>query len=83
MIIGNYFASPTFRDAYSRNLDATLRAAYGSLGRQAVTPYDAWQRQDDWANIIYSYTHQPGAAAKVYTDDKSSAAFDRPANLIH
>lgn len=77
-VVGNYWASPTFTDAYSRNLDHTLRAAFPYLSRQVIGTYDVWKENASWRNIIYSYVQRPAGAPRIYTDIKNQAAFDRP-----
>lgn len=83
VIVGNYFASPTFSDPFSKHLDNTLRTVFPHLNRQVVTPYNVWKQQDDWTNIVYSYVHHTKSSPNIYTDDKSTAPFDRPVNLGH
>jgi predicted membrane-bound spermidine synthase len=83
IMIGNYFASPTFADSYSRNLDYTLRSVFPTLNRQIVKSFDAWKRDDDWTNIVYSYVHHPDENPVIYTDDKNTALFDKPVTLHH
>lgn len=83
MMAVNIFASPAFSDAYSRNLDTTLRAVFPALNRQAVLPFNAWAKENDLSNIIYSYFNHPDAKYQTYTDNKNSSALDRPANLRH
>lgn len=83
IMTANVFASPSFSDAYSRNLDTTLRSVFPALNRQAVLPFNGWDNENDLSNIVYSYMNHPDADYHAYTDDKNSSALDRPANLIH
>lgn len=81
-VVGNYFVSPTFADAYSIRLDNTLRAVFPNINRQVINDYDAWNRENDWGNIIYSYIDTSGVVPEkdstVYTDDKNTSMFDKP-----
>lgn len=80
---GNFFASPTFSDAYSRALDNTMHSVFPNLNRQVVQDFNAWQSNNDWRNIIYSYFNRADAAKTIYTDDKNRSFLDRPADMIH
>lgn len=84
IVLGNYFASPSFSDLYSLRLDNTLRAVFPSINRQVITEYDPWSRNGDWTNIVYSYIDNPGVSdtdAGIYTDDKNPSMFDKPVIL--
>ncbi len=83
IMLGNYFASPTFSDPYSRNLDYTLHSVFPAMNRQIVRNFNAWKRDDDWTNIVYSYVHHADEKPGIYTDDKNTAIFDKPATLHH
>lgn len=83
VVVGNFTASANFSDAYSRNLDATLRAVFPALNRQIIKNFDAWKRENDWNNIIYSYVHHDAGDAVVYTDDKNTIVYDKPAIMPH
>lgn len=83
VMVGNYWASPVFADQYSRNLDHTLRAAFPALNRQVIDTYNAWKRENDWRNIIYSYIHYPDAERNLYTDVKNTIVFDKPVEIGH
>lgn len=83
VVVGNFTASANFSDAYSRNLDATLRAVFPALSRQIIKNFDAWKRENDWNNIIYSYVDHGTGDAAVYTDDKNTIFYDKPAVMPH
>jgi len=78
VIAGNYFASASFSDTYSKKLDNTLRSVYPYINRQIIRDYDPWDRTDDWRNIIYSYTDNGTAQNGIYTDNKNTSLFDKP-----
>lgn len=82
IVAANYWASPTFSDAYSRNLDHTLRAVFPTLNRQVIDTYNAWNRKGNWKNIIYSYIDNPDSGA-LYTDDKNTIMYDKPVDKPH
>lgn len=82
VMVGNYFASPSFGDPYSIKLDNTLRAVFPNLNRQAVKPMNIWERSNDWANIVYSAVNYSSASSAVYSDDKNSSIYDKPAVLL-
>jgi predicted membrane-bound spermidine synthase len=78
IVSANFWASPAFADEYSRNLDYTLRSVYPALNRQTLRPYDAWKRQDDWDNIVYTYVHYPDYTPALYSDMKNKSIYDKP-----
>lgn len=78
VMVANYWASPTFADDYSYNLDYTLRSVFPALNRQVINDYNVWQREGDWANVIYSAIKRNGPPPHLYTDDKNSIVFDKP-----
>lgn len=83
MMAGNYFVSATFSDPFSINLDNTMRAVFPRLNRQVVNPYNAWDRDAAWTNIIYSAVNGDGAPGGIYTDDKNTSLFEKPVLLRH
>lgn len=85
IVVGNFWASPTFTDTYSRALDKTLRAVFPMVNRQIINPYDAWKGENNWRNVIYSYVDVPNVEDDValYTDNKNTIMFDKPATLPH
>ncbi len=80
-VVGNYFASPTFADLYSVNLDNTLRSVFPHINRQIIRDYDPWSRERDWTNIIYSYINTAPISSDIYTDDKNASMFEKPVVL--
>ncbi|MDD9899879.1 MAG: fused MFS/spermidine synthase [Alphaproteobacteria bacterium] len=77
VMVANYWASPTFSDTYSRNLDFTLRSVFPLLNRQVIDIFDVWKREKDWHNIIYSYVHHT-EPLHAYTDMKNTIIYDKP-----
>lgn len=82
VMVANYWASPAFSDAYSRNLDYTLRYVFPALNREIIGGYDIWRRDNDWKNIIYSFVNVPYESQAVYTDDRNTIIFDKPINAL-
>lgn len=80
VVVGNYFGSPTFSDAYSRNLDATLRSVFPYMNRHTIQTFNGWKRDDNWANIAYSYI-DVNDDGHIYTDNKNTSVYDRPSKL--
>ena len=76
----SYFGSPTFSDAYSRNLDATLRSVFPYMNRHTIQTFNGWKRDDNWANIAYSYI-DVNDDGHIYTDNKNTSVYDRPSKL--
>jgi len=79
IVVGNYFASATFSDYYSLKLDNTLHAVFPAVNRQIIQPYDSWDRENDWVNIVYSYIDSGLATDGIYTDNKNTSMFEKPA----
>ncbi|MBI4030409.1 MAG: fused MFS/spermidine synthase [Proteobacteria bacterium] len=78
IVAGNYFASATFSDYYSLKLDNTLRTVFPAINRQIIQPYDSWDRENDWINIIYSYVDTGIITDGIYTDNKNTSMFEKP-----
>lgn len=83
VLVANYWASPTFADAYSRHLDSTLRAAFPQMNRQVVDTYNAWEKENDWKNVIYSYVNNPSEKTVLYTDNQNTSMYDKPYSMPH
>ncbi len=81
VVMGNFIISPNFANAYSRNIDNTLRAAFPNISRYAIGGrYEPWNTSPRLSeNIVYIYTHH-GAQDKdgVYTDNKNRVFYDKP-----
>lgn len=82
VMVGNYFASPSFGDSYSIKLDNTLRSVFPNLNRQAVKPMNIWERSHDWSNIVYSAVNYSSVSTAIYSDDKNSSIYDKPTVLL-
>ena len=83
VMVANYWASANFTDAYSQNLDHTMRSIFPTLNRQIIKNFNVWKRENDWSNIIYSYVRHKDSSAVIYTDDKNRILYDKPATLPH
>lgn len=79
-MVGNNFGSPTFKDPYSRHLDATLRSVFPYLNRAPIRNFNAWARGHDWSNIAYSYIDTSDEIV-IYTDNENRSFYDKPAKL--
>lgn len=82
VVAANYIASPAFSDPFSIRLDNSFRAVFPNLNRQTVQNFNMFNRQNDWANIVYSAVRNDHAPTDLYTDDRNRAAFDKPARII-
>lgn len=66
----NILASPTFSNAFSVNLDNTLKAVFPNINRDVVGYYNGWEKRNI-ANVIYSYYNRKyDEDAVIYIDDK-------------
>lgn len=83
IVVGNYWGSNKFNDAFSRNLDSTMRAVFPYVNRQTVTPYNGWDREEEVGNVIYTYFHNPEETEPIYiySDTKSKVMYDKPSRL--
>jgi len=78
VIIGNFIVSPTFEDAFSRNLDSTLRSAFPNITRQTLEDYSVWgDNPVDMLNVVYTYKHHNTGAPTIYTDNKNRVFYDK------
>ena len=79
VVISNFIVSPTFNDAFSRNLDNTLRSVFPNLTRQVIEDYTVWEKHEKLSsNVIYSYRHHIDQKADIYTDNKNRIFYDKP-----
>lgn len=76
VMVGNFFASPSYSDVYSRHLDNTLRSVFPYLNRQMMAEQSGWPGRRT-ANIIYSAINQPDGETGLYTDDKNPSFMDK------
>lgn len=83
-MVANSFGSPTFSDPFSRNLYSTMQSVFPYLNRAMVEDFNGEDRSGAWQNVMFSYIYHKEAEANgtvIYTDDKNSAMYDRPAKL--
>lgn len=66
----NIIANPTFKDAYSKRIDNTIRSAFGSCIASPVA------FQDRYTNIIYICSKQDKKDNIVYVDNLNNSTFD-------
>lgn len=74
IVVMNILTSPNFSDAFSVNLDKTIRSVFkDNLSRQVMGDFNAWSHQR--ANVIYAYydCSEPG---RIYTADKNAVFYD-------
>lgn len=74
IVVMNILTSPNFSDAFSVNLDKTIRSVFkDNLSRQVMGDFNAWSHQR--ANVIYAYydRSEPG---RIYTADKNAVFYD-------
>ena len=60
LLIANVIMSPNFNNAFTRNIDNTLRSAYPHISRHVIDEkYNLWSSSKTrMANIAYIYRHQ-------------------------
>ncbi len=76
----NMVASPSFTNAFSRHIDATLRSVFPYISRHIVgQDYKLWEESPDvLANVIYLYRRRPGEKPPhLYTDNKNTVFLDK------
>ncbi len=81
LVIANFGISPSFRSAFSRNLDNTFRVVFPHVSRIAINEkYLLWEEEPDFlANVIYIYRENKDEnATEIYTDDKNRSFYDKP-----
>lgn len=78
----NFIASANFSDAFSRNLDQTLRSVYPYVSRQIISEFNNIDFDKDLANLIYMYhNYQPGQERPtLYTDIRNTMFWDLPSS---
>ena len=78
VMVGNYMLAPNFSDEFTVNLDNTMRSVFKNINRQVMAPYNGWDDESQWVNVIYSYNHNVESSNGIYTDDLNSSHFDKP-----
>ena len=81
VMAGNFITSPNFANAFSRNIDATMRSVFPSMTRVVIKHGNkVWNTDPNIAaNIVYLYTHHEDAdAPSIYTDNKNRVFYDKP-----
>ncbi len=77
----NIVASPNFLDAYSRNIDNTIRSVYPHVSRIVIRGnYDLWSTDPtSLVNAVYLYRKEEKESARnIYTDNLNRSFIDRP-----
>lgn len=77
VLIMNFIGSPTFNNAFSINLDNTLRTVFPLITRHIVQAYNGWLTHNvNSANILYIF-HNKKILDDIYTDNKNRSYADR------
>ncbi len=75
IMVANIITSPSFKNAFSKRIDNTLREALGNtLQRTIIQPYSPYS--DELKNVEYIYYNIPEDRA-VYTLDKNTSFYDQ------
>lgn len=78
IVAANFILSPSFANAYSRNIDNTFRSVFPFVTRQVIGHYNGWDAKT-MDNTIYIYNrHADETKTKIYTDNKNTVYYDKP-----
>ena len=79
IIIGNYITSVTFNNAFSMNLENTLRQVFPHISRQILpSKYNGWtENTRNNSNVLYIYHHRKNHENGIYTDNKNRIYYDK------
>lgn len=84
LMIANFVLSPNFKNAFSKNIDNTLHAAFPYISRVAIDEsYDLWSESETLnTNIAYIYRHEDQYnMGHIYTDNKNTVFYDKPKKM--
>jgi spermidine synthase len=70
-VVMNIIASPTFADAFSRSIDATIRSVFPFVTRQVLTT-----RSHGRDNVMYVADRPKDGPKDIYTDDRNRSFLD-------
>lgn len=77
-VVINLFASKTFRDNFTKNIDTTIRSVFPYASRQVLRGLDPWIEQIDYAPVLYfARVEEKEENQVIYTDDKNTSSYDR------
>jgi predicted membrane-bound spermidine synthase len=82
VMMGNFIVSPTFADAFSRNIDATLRSAFPFISRHIPDEkYDLFNPKPALVNAIYiGSANTTEETPRPYTDNRNLMFLDKPSH---
>lgn len=74
IVVMNIISHPSFRDAFSRSIDKTIRSVFSqNLSRDVVGKFSPWQEEAQ--NVMYVYYNLP-ESGEIYTVNKNRSFFD-------
>lgn len=78
IVVSNFTLTPSFSNAFDRNLDATFRSVFPLTRTQIIGQYDGWNKSR-LRNVLYIYhQHKDEFERSIYTDDKNTSYYDTP-----
>lgn len=81
VLVANIHADPAFRDAYSRNIDTTIRSVFPYVTSRVIENYnDMFYGEQNISNIMYVYRHYKeldNMKNTIYTDNLNKVFIDK------
>lgn len=82
LLLTNFIVCPNFCNAFTKNIDDTLRSVFPYVSRQVISEqYNMWNTNTKaLANVAYIYRNdgQELEQKVIYTDDKNTVFWDKP-----